>query len=142
MSIETTPVNECGHNRYEDPCEGIILTPELLAARVVERKMVYRRHPNGGGLVAANSYVPDEISIPFEFKVLPNTRLLSNNSISGIPSTSGDYINGGPVSRVMTEQDIQDLLIQKKEHELPTLEEDEEYTLRLLATNGLRTAID
>jgi hypothetical protein len=142
MSIESAPVNKCGHSRYEDPCEGIILTPELLALPIVERKMVYRRHPNGGGLVANDSYVPDDLSIPFDFKVMPNTRLLSSDSISGISYTSGNYTNGGPVSREMTEQDTEDLLIQKKERELPTLEEDEEYTLKLLAMNGLRIAID
>lgn len=61
----------------------------------------YRRHLLGGGLVADTSYVPDDISIPYQAIVGPDTRVISGFGMSGQPYIWGNLHNPNEVSRIM-----------------------------------------
>jgi len=63
----------------------------------------HKRHLRGGGLVADNSYVPDEIAIPYQTIVGPNTHVVSGLGMAGQPYIWGNLRNPNEISRIMGE---------------------------------------
>lgn len=66
--------------------------------------MPYRRHLLGGGLVADTSFVPDDIAIPYQAIVGPDTHVVSGLGMSGQVHIWGNLRNPNEVSRVMDDE--------------------------------------
>lgn len=60
-------------------------------------------HPNGGGVVADSSHVPDHLRVPYGTTVGPKTELLDDRNLSGQHYVYGNFSNFTQVSRVIDE---------------------------------------
>lgn len=98
---------------YATDSNGVLLTSNFLSQRQLryhtrEGELIiveYMRHPNGGGLVAADSYVPIDLHLPSHMIVGPETRLLDDKNLAGLSFIEGKQKNHVQISRVMTDED-------------------------------------
>ena len=137
MSIENAADGKQSHDHFSDV--PVVQSPslEVLTERLILNGKVYRQHPNGGGFVAFDAYVPDELYVDSGVAVHSGTRLVADATAATSEGISGDHINGAIVSRIMTESDWNDYFEQRDRRGLPTFEEDEEYVAEQVPTDDI-----
>lgn len=81
--------------------DGLTLPLEHLTIPLEMDDELYFRHPWGGGLVAASSYVPDDVRVPYTLTVGAETRVLSDRGLIGQHFVHGSLRNPEEVSRPM-----------------------------------------
>lgn len=113
---------------------GLVMPLEHLTIPVEIDGEPYYRHPVGGGLVAASSFVPDDLRLPHYLTVRPDTRIVSDVGMEGQLSLRGDFWNPDEVSRDMDEEGAALLQKQRETGMIPRLIRIE----RLLAAEALR----
>ncbi|RYH39284.1 MAG: hypothetical protein EON54_18810 [Alcaligenaceae bacterium] len=96
---------------------GPLLTRDFLSQRMIRRHddgtySTYHRHPNGGGWVADDSYVPIWLRVPVDVTVGPGTRLLEDQNIFGLAWIQGSTRNRVAISRPMANRDKADIALQ------------------------------
>ncbi len=83
---------------------GLVLPLEHLTIPLEKEDELYFRHPVGGGLVAASSYVPDELQVPYSVIVGPDTRVVSDHGMIGQHYVQGRLWNPGEVGRPLDDE--------------------------------------
>ncbi len=72
---------------------------EMLEMAMLLDGQPYRMHPNGGGLVAASSYVSDRVVIPQSMTIGPDTHVLTSMGMAGQFFIQGNFTNPNQVSQ-------------------------------------------
>lgn len=106
LSAAELQASEGGHP-YLITHDGFLV--DLTDVMVRHDRVAFYRHPNGGGFVAENSYVPLHIQIPWNVTVFEGTIVFDNADLA----SAGTRICGNVsrVSRVAHQEDL--LLIER-----------------------------
>ncbi len=137
MSIENATNGKQSHDHPSDMPGAQTPSLEVLTERFIINGKVYRQHPRGGGFVAFDAYVPDELYVYSDVFVHSGTRLVTDALVASSKGISGDHISDLVTSRVMNENDWNDYFEQRERRGLPTFEEDEELSSEQSPTNDI-----